>query len=148
MTTVTERNAKALTDRNGSTVPATPAKVVAPSNKAVASGKDTVAKGNEAPKVAKVTPTPVKCHCGCGADANLGRIYRPGHDARHAAAVAKAVVAGSNGAQAAMEALPPKLREKAERFVSNRARESARKEAAAKIRAAAKVALEAELAAL
>lgn len=150
MTSLTARNRKALVERNGSTLPEAkpaPAKTVAKSNEVVAKGKDqpVVAEGNEAPKA---TPTPVSCHCGCGAEANLGRTYRPGHDARHAGVVGRMLAEGNDGAQAALAQLPPALQAKAQRFADNRAKEAARKDAAAKLRADAKAALKAQLAAL
>lgn len=154
MTSITQRNAKALVERNGTTLPET----VASGNKAVAKGKGrtpkAVAQGNEAKAVApsneapKATPTPVSCHCGCGTEAKLGRRYLPGHDARHAGQVGRMVAEGKDGAQEALAALPPALKAKAERFAANRQAEADRKRLAAEIRAAAKAELAAKLAAL
>jgi hypothetical protein len=148
MTSITARNAAALKARNGSTLPDTPApkKVVAKGNKAVAEGKDQAAEA-VAPSN-KVAPTPVKCHCGCGADANLGRMYLPGHDARHAGAVARANIEGKAGAQEALELLPPKLKAKAARMIANAAAKAEKAARAKQIREAAAAALKAELAAL
>jgi hypothetical protein len=144
MTSITARNAAALKARNGSTIPeVTPAK--AP-RKTVAKGNQAVAEGKK-PET-KVAPTPVDCHCGCGIKANLGRTYRPGHDARHASAVARAVLEGRTGAQDAFDALAPKLRDKAARMVDNAKAKETRKAKAAAIREAARQAMKAELAAL
>ncbi len=44
------------------------------------------------------------CRCGCGANVAGKRLYRPGHDARHASQVAKAIAAG--GSTDLMQALP------------------------------------------
>ena len=141
MTTITERNAAALIERNGTTLPE-------------AAPRKRTRKAAPAPATAPETPeteapaAPSLCRCGCGEETKPGRLYRPGHDARHAGDVARRVVAGAPEAEAELAALPPKLAEKARRFVSNRAAESARKEKAAAIRAAAKAALQAELAAI
>lgn len=153
MTSITARNAAALVERNGSSLPevaSAPTRKArgkkAPAPAAVAPGNDPapVAEGNDP------APTPVgaACLCGCSETAAVGRSYRPGHDARHAGAVARRVVAGAPGADAELAALAPALQEKARRFVSNRAAESARKEAAARVRAEAKAALKAALAAI
>lgn len=154
MVSMTARNAAKLIERNGSSLPvAKPATRKAP-RKAVAKGNDIVAASNEAPAEVvapsnnPAAPTPVACNCGCGAMANLGRAYKPGHDARHAGLVGRALVAKAPGAEAARDALPPALRAKAERFADNAAKAEARKTAAAAIRTAAKAALAAELAAL
>lgn len=147
MTSITERNAQALIERNGTTLPKTKA---AP-RKAVAKGNKAVAEGNQ--PEAKAAPTPVKCHCGCGAEANIGRTYRPGHDARHAGQVARAVIEAPIGqareaATEAKNALPPKLRAKADRMIANAAAKEEKRAAAARIRENARQALKAELAAL
>jgi hypothetical protein len=44
------------------------------------------------------------CRCGCGEAVAGKRIYRPGHDARHASQVAKALIAGAS--DEAYDALP------------------------------------------
>jgi hypothetical protein len=88
----------------------------------------------QATQAAPAEPTPVSCHCGCGTDAKLGRRYLPGHDARHAGQVGRALAEGKGGAQEALAALPPKLREKAERFAANRERETKAKAARAELR--------------
>jgi hypothetical protein len=144
MTSITARNAQALTERNGTTLPkATPApKTVAKGNKAVAPSKD------QPETKAPAAPVAVACGCGCGQTANLGRQYRPGHDARHAGAVGRMVAEGKDGAQEALAALPAKLQAKAQAFADNRAKEAARKAAAAKVREDAKEALKAALAAI
>ena len=143
MTSITARNAQALIERNGSTLPK-PAPAKAP-RKTVAKGKDqapkAVAPSNEA-------PTPIKCRCGCGADANLGRSYRPGHDARHAGQVARANIEGAPGAAEALELLPAALKAKAARMIANAAAKAERKQQAALLRERAREALKAELAAL
>lgn len=144
MTSITDRNAQALIERNGTTLPkATPAKK-AP-RKTVAKGNDQAAKvvapSNEA-------PTPVQCRCSCGYEAKFGRSYLPGHDARHAGQVGRALVANAEGAQEQLKALPPKLAEKARRFQANAAAKAERQAKAAAIRANAKAAMKAELAAL
>lgn len=143
MTTITERNAKALIERNGSTLPEakTPRKVVAKGNQAVAEGKD-----QKAP--AKAAVPIVSCGCGCGETANPGRLYKPGHDARHAGQVGRALVAKAPGAEEAAASLPTALEAKARAFAANAAKKEAAKEARAQVRADAKAALEAALAAL
>jgi hypothetical protein len=146
MTSITARNAAALTERNGSTLPQTKATPKTKATKEAPAKEATVAETPE--KAPKATPTPVACHCGCGETANIGRTYRPGHDARHAGQVARRVVANVPGADAELAALPPKLQEKAARFVSNRGAETERKAKAAEIRKAAAAELKAKLAAL
>lgn len=147
MTSTTARNAAALIERNGSTLPkATPAP------KAPKAGKAEAPAPTPAP--AKATaPTQVTCGCGCGETANIGRTYRPGHDARHAGQVGRWLAENPKAApaevEAAIAALPTaKLQEKARKFAENRAAEATRKAAAKRIREAAKAALAAELAAL
>lgn len=142
MTSITQRNAQALKDRNGTTVP----EVKSTPRKAVAKGNKVVAEGNKSEP--KAAPTPVKCHCGCGAEANVGRTYRPGHDARHAGQVARANIEGAQGAAEALELLPAKLKAKAARMIANAAAKEEKRAAAARIRENARQALKAELAAL
>lgn len=144
MTSITQRNAQALIERNGTTLPKT---------RAVAKGNKAVAKGNQPTEQAVApsnspAPAPVKCRCGCGDEANLGRSYRPGHDARHASAVARAVIEDKPGAQEAMDLLPVALKAKAARMVSNHATRAAKKQAAAELRAQMQAELKAKLAAL
>lgn len=133
MTTITERNAAALKARNGSTIPET---------------KKAPAKEAPASKPTKATVPTVACGCGCGAQANPGRLYRPGHDARHAGAVGRALAAKAPGAEEAASALPAALEAKARAFAANREKEAKAKAARAQVRAEAKAALEAALAAL
>lgn len=141
MTSITARNAQALKARNGSTVPeAKPAPKKATPSKAAAPVVT--------PEIPKAAPTGVKCHCGCGTEAKPGRSYLPGHDARHAGAVGRALAAGAQGAEEAAAALPPKLAEKARRFAANRKNEATRKAEAAKLRAEMKAELERRLAEL
>ncbi len=56
------------------------------------------------------------CSCGCGQNvASTTARYRPGHDARHAAAVGRALIAAGHLDSALLDALPsPALRAKAE----------------------------------
>lgn len=140
MTTITERNAKALADRNGTTIPEAPK----PTKKAQAKATPET----KAPATPKETPKPVQCHCGCGDEAKVGRSYLPGHDARHAGEVGRALAAKAPGAEDALKALPPKLAEKAQRFADNRAKEADRKAQAKAIRDQAAKDLKAALAAL
>jgi len=131
MTSTTQANASKLIERNGSVLPK-------PTPKAKA----------KAPAKAPAQPTPVACNCGCGAMANLGRAYKPGHDARHAGEVGRKLAAGTEGAQAELDALPTKLADKARKFAENRAKEAKTKAAAAAIRAKAKADLAEAIAAL
>jgi hypothetical protein len=148
MTSTTTRNAKALTDRNGSTLPkTTPTKAVAKGNKAVAPSNKPEAQAPKAP-APQAAPEGIPCHCGCGSTAKPGRSYLPGHDARHAGQIGRALAAKAPGAEAARDALPAALKAKAERFAANRAAEATRKAVAAKIREDAKTALTAALAAI
>lgn len=141
MTSITERNAAALKSRNGSTLPETKA----PAKAAKTTKEAAPAKAAPAPKAA---PATVACGCGCGAQANPGRLYRPGHDARHAGQVGRALAAKAPGAEEAASALPAALEAKARAFAANREKEAKAKEARAQVRAEAKAALEAALAAL
>lgn len=65
-------------------------------------------------KTAVVNPNLAPCPCGCGLTANSRKTtYRPGHDARHAGQIARAILAG--GSANLLEALPtPALKAKAE----------------------------------
>jgi hypothetical protein len=149
MTSITARNAKALTERNGTTLPET--KVVAKGNKVVAKDNDpkAVAQGNDQAETPKApAPAGVPCGCGCGIETNPGRLYKPGHDARHAGQVGLALYEGREGAQDELAKLGPKLQEKANRFADNRRTADAKKAQAARIRKAAAEALKAELASL
>lgn len=144
MTSITARNAAALAERNGTTLPKTKAPQ-AKETKAEAPAPEAPVAEAPAPKP---TPTGVPCGCGCGATTNPGRLYRPGHDARHAGQVGRMLAAKAPGAEEAALALPAALETKARAFAANREREEAKKAASARIRAAAKAALAAELAAL
>lgn len=56
------------------------------------------------------------CTCGCGEQIGPRATYRPGHDARHAGAVARAIAADPKQAKTLLLALPsPALRAKAQR---------------------------------
>lgn len=105
-------------------------------------------KAPAAPAPAKASVPVVACGCGCGETANPGRLYRPGHDARHAGQVGRALVAKAPGAEEAAASLPTALEAKARAFAANAAKKEAAKEARAQVRADAKAALEAALAAL
>jgi hypothetical protein len=139
MTSITARNAAALAERNGTTLPtakeskgkATPSTAPAPT-----------------PNPAPAAPAGVACPCGCGQTANPGRVYRPGHDARHAGQVGRALVANTEGAEAALASLAPALQKKARDFADRQARIAKAKAEAAKIRAQAKADLAAALAAI
>lgn len=149
MTTITERNAAALVAKNGSTIPAAKPAKTTRTRKAVAKGNEAVAPSKDQAATPKAAaPQAVACGCGCGQTANLGRQYKPGHDARHAGQVGRMVAEGKDGAQAALAALPAKLQAKAQAFADNRAKDSARKAAAAKVREDAKAQLKAALAAI
>lgn len=63
----------------------------------------------------KATAAPA-CTCGCGEQISPTATYRPGHDARHAGAVARAIAADPKQAKTFLLALPsPALRAKAQR---------------------------------
>lgn len=69
------------------------------------------------------------CRCGCGQPVGLGATYHPGHDARHAAAVGRALVAAGHADPDLLSTLPsPALRAKAEAMLTRR-RTSAPQEA-------------------
>lgn len=44
-------------------------------------------------KVVETVEVPAACRCGCGQSVGRRATYRPGHDARHAAAIARAAAA-------------------------------------------------------
>lgn len=101
-----------------------------------------------APEQAKVTapaPAPANCRCGCGAPTvRPSASYLPGHDARHAGAVGRSLLAGADEATA-LAALPTEaLKEKARGLVrtaqARQAKQSAGKQARAAAQAAAKAA--------
>jgi hypothetical protein len=59
------------------------------------------------------TETGGTCYCGCGAQTARNRAYRPGHDARHAGQVARAIL--GTGRQDLLDTLPTQaLRDKAQ----------------------------------
>lgn len=151
MTSITARNAAALTERNGSTIPEAPAP--APTPKVGKAGKAAKAAA-PAPKAAKATaPTQAPCGCGCAAPAKPGRTYLPGHDARHAGQVGRWLAANPKATPAAQAAevakLPtPALQAKARKFAANRAAEATRKTAAAELRARYQAELKSKLAEL
>lgn len=65
---------------------------------------------------AKSTATGPTCTCGCGEQIGPKATYRPGHDARHAGAVARAIAADPKQEKTLLLALPsPALRAKAQR---------------------------------
>lgn len=104
--------------------------------------RKTVAKGNKSEIVAQGN----KCRCSCGETPNTGKMYRPGHDARHAGLVGRLILANSPKADAEFAKLTPKLKEKAQKFVSTRVARAERAEQAKAIRAAAKAETAAKLA--
>lgn len=110
--------------------------------------QDTPAPTQAVTPAAPTAPQPVACGCGCGEMANLGRQYRPGHDARHAGQVARAVIAKEEGALDRLAALAPKLQAKAQGMIDRDSKKAAEKALRAEIRAAAKAELDAKLAAL
>lgn len=67
------------------------------------------------PAKTSTTVPATECRCGCGQPTNKGKGYLPGHDARHAGAVARAILANpTKEAWAALKALPTEaLRTKA-----------------------------------
>lgn len=149
MTSITARNALSTEGTVTELLKAAPKAAGGGARKAVAKGKDAVAEGKDQPvKAAPAKPEPVACNCGCGEMANLGRAYKPGHDARHAGQVGRMLAEGNDGAQAAFDALPAKLQEKASRFAANRAKEAATKDAKAAIKAEMAAELTRRLAAL
>lgn len=56
------------------------------------------------------------CACGCGEHVAKGRLFRPGHDARHAGNIGRALADSPNDAKvkAQFKALSPALQTKAE----------------------------------
>jgi hypothetical protein len=74
-----------------------------------------------APEVAEAS---ARCRCGCG-EATSGRraLYRPGHDARHAGQIARAILADPDQRDALLAALPSAaLRDKAASLAASRSR--------------------------
>lgn len=63
-------------------------------------------------------PTFSKCRCGCEENVAPKRHYRPGHDARHAGAVARALIANDSdrAASAARAAMSGALRAKVDKI--------------------------------
>lgn len=85
----------------------------------------------------KTAPAPVvtKCRCGCGLQTiRTDAMYLPGHDARHAGIVGRAIIANPTQAKDLIAALPTdRLRIKAEAMVAKAAEreaERARRQAA------------------
>lgn len=68
---------------------------------------------------ATATQIPVNtCACTCGEQVGPKAMYRPGHDARHAGAVARAIAADPKQTKALLATLPSDaLRAKAQRAV-------------------------------
>ena len=62
------------------------------------------------------------CRCGCGEQATRPTaLYRPGHDARHAGAVGRALIAAGHADPALLDALPSQaLRAKAEAVLARK----------------------------
>ena len=80
---------------------------------------------------AKTTTAPT-CTCGCGEQISPTAAYRPGHDARHAGFVARAIAADPKEAKTLLLALPsPALRAKAQRAADRLAAKAATEESAA-----------------
>lgn len=102
----------------------------------------------EAPASAAPAPAPANCRCGCGAPTvRPSASYLPGHDARHAGQVGRALLAGADEATA-LAALPtPALRAKAQGLVATARQREAKKAAGAQARAAAQAAAKAAYAA-
>lgn len=112
-----------------------------------------------AAKAPKATPAPAAaakpasaqpCRCGCGEQTiRPEALYRPGHDARHAGAIAKAILAGADAAEA-LKPLTPRLQEKAKGIVQaaadRKSRRAASGDAMRAARAAAKAAYDKALA--
>lgn len=102
---------------------------------------------------APAAPTAVACGCGCGAMANIGRQYRPGHDARHAGQVGRIIAENAEITPeqegALIASLPtPALQAKAAAFVQKRRTEAKIKAAKAALRAELKAQFDAQVAAL
>lgn len=91
---------------------------------------------------------PAPCRCGCGAQTVRPEAsYLPGHDARHAGAVGRALLAGADR-EAALAALPTEaLRTKALGVLATAERKAATKAAGAEARKAAQAAAKAAYAA-
>ncbi|MGW9168705.1 hypothetical protein [Agromyces sp. NPDC055658] len=65
------------------------------------------------------TGSTAECLCGCGGTVSTKANYKPGHDARHAGTVARAIVENPKQAKALLATLPSDaLRAKAERAVA------------------------------
>lgn len=73
-------------------------------------------KKNENKTEAKPTPTLAVCGCGCGEHVAKGRTFRPGHDARHAGNVGRALAVDPKDATAKVQfdGLSPALQAKAD----------------------------------
>lgn len=81
---------------------------------------------------ATATQIPVNtCACTCGEQVGPKAMYRPGHDARHAGAVARAMVENPKQAKALLATLPSDaLRAKAQRAVERQTARAKAEEAA------------------
>lgn len=92
---------------------------------------------------AKVTAQP--CRCGCKAQTvRPEALYLPGHDARHAGQVGRALIADPTKAATLLKTLPtPALRTKAEGMVKTAQAKVAKKAAGAEARKAAQAAAKA-----
>lgn len=93
---------------------------------APAAPKAPTAKAPKAPAAKSTKASP--CKCGCAEQTiRPEAMYRPGHDARHAGAVGKAILAGGD-AKALLATLPTeRLREKAQGMVQASADRKARR---------------------
>lgn len=99
------------------------ARVAAAANEAAAKGEDL----GDATRVGNMR----KCRCGCGAYTNHPTsTYLPGHDARHAGNVARAIVADPTARISQLQTLPTeRLREKASALVERWVAKAAAKDA-------------------
>lgn len=76
----------------------------------------------------QATATKTACHCGCGEQIGPKATYRPGHDARHAGMVARAIAAEPKQEKTLLLALPsPALRTKAQRAAARATAKAAEK---------------------
>jgi hypothetical protein len=74
-----------------------------------------------------VVSSSVLCTCGCGQTVGQGALYRPGHDARHASQVGRALIAAGTPDPALLAELPSEaLRGKAAAMLDRAAVSSAR----------------------
>lgn len=108
--------------------------------------RTTKATATEATEATEVTtteaPTPTPCRCGCGQPTvRAEAMYLPGHDARHAGQVGRAIIADPTQAEAELAKLPTdRLRAKAQAMLTRSAHRDAERAARQAAREAARAA--------